>query len=96
VCFFQIRDVFDKKADKSNRGGFHSHIKENHYMWNYVFYIGYLRSMNHLEYSGIEQYIHDLIKENDSAWFPTNRSSDLDVEEDDSKREKALIESITS
>ena len=52
--------------------------------------------MNHLEYSGIEQYIHDLIKENDSAWFPTNRSSDLDVEEDDSKREKALIESITS
>lgn len=62
------RDIFDKKVDKSSRSGFTVHIKENHYMWNYVFYIGYLRSMPIEKYSGIEYHIYALIKENDSGW----------------------------
>ncbi|KAL4438400.1 hypothetical protein ABPG74_009439 [Tetrahymena malaccensis] len=87
-------DLFDKKVDKSSRGGFYSHIKENHHMWNYVFYIGYLRSINPLEYSGIQQFIYDMIQENEPAWFPTNRASDLDLEEDNSEKEKQMVNQI--
>lgn len=41
-CFIcgNERNIFDRKS--STGGGFLYHIKINHYMWNYLFFIGYL------------------------------------------------------
>ncbi len=38
ICGF-TRELFDRKSDS----GFQLHTKNEHYLWNYVFYISYLR-----------------------------------------------------
>lgn len=40
-------------------------------MWNYLFYIAYLKDKDPTEYSGIESYVMDKIKNEDTSWFPT-------------------------
>lgn len=39
-CF--ICGIETEKLDKSSEYGCYSHIKKNHYMWNYVYYKVYL------------------------------------------------------
>ena len=47
------REIFDRKSDS----GFTQHTKIEHYMWNYIFYIGYLKDKDPNEYGGIESFI---------------------------------------
>ncbi len=35
------------------------HIKNDHYMWNYIYYIAYLLEKNKRDYTGIELTIMD-------------------------------------
>ena len=39
-------------------------------MWNYLFYIAYLREKEKTEYTGIESYIDEKLAEYDHSWFP--------------------------
>mmetsp|Transcript_3141 Transcript_3141/g.5755 ORF Transcript_3141/g.5755 Transcript_3141/m.5755 type:complete len:290 (+) Transcript_3141:743-1612(+) len=39
-------------------------------VWNYLFYILYLRIKDHQEYSGVEYYVDKRLQENDTSWFP--------------------------
>ncbi|EGR27735.1 MIR domain protein [Ichthyophthirius multifiliis] len=97
VCGFK-QELFDKKALNSIRGGFQYHIKTNHYMWNYVYYISYLYQKDPTEFSGTESYIFDMIENQDSSWFPINRSSDLDLneDEDDEIKQQILLDELES
>lgn len=52
------RELFDRKSDT----GFVYHTKNEHYMWNYIFYISYLRDKEVTEYNGIETHIHEKLK----------------------------------
>ena len=46
------REIFDRKSDS----GFTQHTKIEHYMWNYIFYIGYLKDKDPNEdYNFIDQ-----------------------------------------
>lgn len=46
-------------------------IKQNdHYMWNYLFYIAYLLEKDVTEYTGIESYVADKIDKGEISWFP--------------------------
>ena len=60
----------DKRADKK---GFHHHVKVEHNMWNYVFYISFLRDKNRSEYLGFESYVADKLDSDDISWFPLHR-----------------------
>ena len=42
-------------------------------MWNYVFFIAYLKDKDETEYTGMESYIDEKIKNMDYTWFPFNR-----------------------
>lgn len=42
-------------------------------MWNYLFYIAYLKDKDETEYTGIESYVSARIKKYDCSWFPINR-----------------------
>ena len=53
--------MFDRKCDPTS-GGFNSHIRINHYMWNYLYYIAYLNWKNAEDYTGIESYISERIE----------------------------------
>eukprot|EP01016_Furgasonia_blochmanni_P007770 TRINITY_DN13115_c0_g1_i1.p1 TRINITY_DN13115_c0_g1~~TRINITY_DN13115_c0_g1_i1.p1 ORF type:complete len:350 (+),score=34.57 TRINITY_DN13115_c0_g1_i1:3-1052(+) len=57
--------------------GFENHIKNEHHMWNYVYYIAYNRSKRRTDYSGQESYVHNCLTIKDLSWFPISKSLSL-------------------
>ena len=82
-CF--ICDIDRARFDmKANEGiTFHDHIKHEHYMWDYVFFLIYLFEKEVTEYTGVEQYIFNMAEGDDISFFPILRS--LTLEESDAK-----------
>lgn len=39
-------------------------------MWNYLFFIVYLQEKDPVEYTGIESYVSEKLKNHDIYWFP--------------------------
>lgn len=79
------RHILDKKTE--DRRGFAYHMGFEHNLWNYIFYILYLRHKEKTEYSGFESYVADKLESNDITWFPLNKAlslgeKDLDFEEE--------------
>lgn len=58
-CFIcgNLKTTFDRQSD--TKGGFLRHIKINHYMWNYVFFLAYLNWKDKNDYTGIESFIYE-------------------------------------
>lgn len=83
---------FDRQAD-----GFESHIKNDHYMWNYVFFIHHLRRKSPDEYTGQESYVHSMMEKGDLSFFPSNNALVLQgkQEEDDQSAELMRIHEQT-
>ena len=64
--------MFEKQSDIGN--DFTKHIKKDHYMWNYIFFIAYLKDKDETEYTGIESYIHEKLQKSDfTSWFPLHK-----------------------
>lgn len=81
-CFIcdNLKVTFDRQADQG--AGFVSHIRLNHYMWNYLFYIAYLKYKPKDQFTGIQTHINNLIEDQDVAWFPFNQARELAMQED--------------
>ncbi|KAL9647381.1 hypothetical protein ABK040_011745 [Willaertia magna] len=71
---------------------FEKHIKEEHYMWNYVYFLIYLTEKPNDEYTGIEQYIAN--DKSGIGFFPTLRSRTLEKVES-GETEITLEESVS-
>ncbi|EAR92909.2 zinc finger, C2H2 type family protein (macronuclear) [Tetrahymena thermophila SB210] len=71
ICGFSNEEI-EKNSDQNQ--DFKSHIKEDHYMWNYLYYIAYLKDKTKTEYTGIESYVADKLAKKEITWFPTNRA----------------------
>ena len=72
VCFICNieKQIFDRHSKKS----FEKHIDEDHNPWKYIYYLDYLKSKDSTDFTGIESFVTDLIKENNNSWFPTNNA----------------------
>jgi len=46
-------------------------------MWNYLFFIAYLKNKDKTEYSGIESYVAERLGEDDLCWIPFNQAREL-------------------
>ncbi|KRX06791.1 MIR motif [Pseudocohnilembus persalinus] len=84
ICFIcgHTRELFDRKSDV----GFSNHWKNDHYLWNYVFYLAFLDDKDKNEYTGIEQYVYDCRKSHDTSYFPIQKAlvlKDLDYGEEE-------------
>eukprot|EP00828_Plagiopyla_frontata_P009464 TRINITY_DN14881_c0_g1_i1.p3 TRINITY_DN14881_c0_g1~~TRINITY_DN14881_c0_g1_i1.p3 ORF type:complete len:201 (+),score=38.73 TRINITY_DN14881_c0_g1_i1:803-1405(+) len=88
------RDTLDKKSD--NKKGFQYHISREHNMWNYLFYISYLKDKTKTEYTGFESYVADKLKNDDISWFPINRSLSLSQKDEQAENEKQKKEKAES
>ena len=85
------RHILDKKTEE--RRGFAYHINFEHNLWNYIFYIMYLKHKEKTEYSGFESYVADKLEFNDITWFPLNKAlslgeKSLDFEEEFQEEEE--------
>lgn len=66
----------DKRADKK---GFNYHVKAEHNMWNYIFYISFLKDKNKSEYLGFETYVAEKLDSDDINWFPLHKLALLKI-----------------
>ena len=74
ICGFSS-EVIEKNSTKST--GFIYHIKQEHYLWNYLFYIAYLREKKETEYTGTESYVAEKIEKGDISFFPVYKALNL-------------------
>ncbi|XP_062319249.1 inositol 1,4,5-trisphosphate receptor type 1 isoform X4 [Osmerus eperlanus] len=82
ICGLE-RDKFDNKTVT-----FEEHIKVEHNMWHYLFFIVLVKVKDSTEYTGPESYVAEMIREHNLDWFPRMRamslvSSDADGEQNE-------------
>nr|XP_015202833.1 PREDICTED: inositol 1,4,5-trisphosphate receptor type 1 isoform X12 [Lepisosteus oculatus] len=92
ICGLE-RDKFDNKTVT-----FEEHIKEEHNMWHYLFFIVLVRVKDSTEYTGPESYVAEMIKEHNLDWFPRMRamslvSSDAEGEQNEIRNLQEKLES---
>jgi hypothetical protein len=50
---------------------FDQHQAKHHYIWNYLFFIQYLKAKDETEYSGVESYVSRMLAAKSQEWIPT-------------------------
>ncbi len=75
------RQVFDRAANSPD--GFKRHIREDHHMWNYLYFIFFLWEQDKDDDDGLEYYVRHKIMDNEITWFPMDTAMCLDLGETD-------------
>lgn len=55
-------------------GGFEKHIKMEHNMWEYLFFLVYINEKDPNNYSGPESYVRGKLDNEDVSWFPVGKA----------------------
>jgi len=78
VCFICGIDkqIFDRASDEPD--GFENHVKLDHNMWNYLYFIFLLWEQDKDDDDGMEQYVRRAIEADEIIWFPLNKAIRLD------------------
>uniref|UniRef100_W4VS92 Inositol 1,4,5-trisphosphate receptor n=1 Tax=Corethrella appendiculata TaxID=1370023 RepID=W4VS92_9DIPT len=87
------RSAFDNKTVS-----FEEHIKSEHNMWHYLYFIVLIKVKDPTEFTGPESYVHAMVKANILDWFPRLRAMSLaavdgDGEQIELRSLKNLLES---
>ncbi|XP_047186966.1 inositol 1,4,5-trisphosphate receptor type 3 isoform X2 [Scophthalmus maximus] len=80
ICGLE-RDKFDNKTVS-----FEEHIKMEHNIWNYLYFIVLVREKNKTDYTGPESYVAHMIKNNNLDWFPRMQAMSLVVTDGDGEQ----------
>lgn len=73
------RSAFDNKTTS-----FEEHIRSEHNMWHYLYFIVLVKVKNPTEFTGPESYVFKMIQERNLDWFPRMRALSLDSEKNES------------
>ncbi|PNI98693.1 ITPR2 isoform 6 [Pan troglodytes] len=92
ICGLE-RDKFDNKTVS-----FEEHIKSEHNMWHYLYFIVLVKVKDPTEYTGPESYVAQMIVEKNLDWFPRMRAMSLVSNEGDSEQNeiRSLQEKLES
>lgn len=71
----------ERKAFDNKHVTFEEHIRTEHNMWHYLFFIVLLKVKDPTEFTGPESYVHEMVKERCLDWFPRLRAISLAVED---------------
>uniref|UniRef100_A0A668ABN8 Inositol 1,4,5-trisphosphate receptor n=1 Tax=Myripristis murdjan TaxID=586833 RepID=A0A668ABN8_9TELE len=80
ICGLE-RDKFDNKTVS-----FEEHIKSEHNMWHYLYFLVLVRVKDPTEYTGPESYVAQMIEEKNLDWFPRMRAMSLVSSEGDGEQ----------
>lgn len=78
------KQVFDRNKESK---GFKVHIKKEHNMWNYLYFIIYIWEQDKDDDDGLEQYVRRSIDADDISWLPANKAMCLNIVDDDAEAE---------
>lgn len=76
------RGSFDNKAVS-----FEEHIRSEHNIWHYLYFIVLIKVKDKTEFTGPESYVNHLIEERNLEWFPRMRAMSL-ISTEDSESEQ--------
>ena len=72
ICSLK-REAIIKIYNKYGKN-YNDHIKSDHKIFNYIFYIIYLYKKDNTEFTGMESYVNDLVFiQKDITWFPNHQ-----------------------
>lgn len=71
ICGLNRRDLDHLGAKYT----YSDHILKKHNMWNYLFYIAYIKDKRKVNFTGIETYVFNCMKNKDISWFPIEEYS---------------------
>jgi len=66
-----------------NGSGFTQHIKSEHNMWKYSYYMVYLLGKDPTEYTGLETYVSEMVEEEDMNFYPLEKALCMEDEEEE-------------
>ncbi|KAI8350362.1 hypothetical protein BD560DRAFT_229371 [Blakeslea trispora] len=90
-CF--ICSIPAVEFQRHTKKGFEDHVKNDHNIWQYLFFLVHLRNKDPTEYTGPESYVATCLKNGDYSFFPINKALGLKKEEqDDNERLDKLEE----
>ncbi|CAD8065958.1 unnamed protein product [Paramecium primaurelia] len=70
---------------EKNLEQFEQHVKDKHFLWNYIYYIYCLKLKETTDYTGLEYAISEMIRKDNISWFPiqfeqeANQDKEIDV-----------------
>ncbi|XP_044006892.1 inositol 1,4,5-trisphosphate receptor isoform X3 [Aphidius gifuensis] len=70
------RSAFDNKVVS-----FEEHIKHEHNMWHYLYFIVLVKVKDPTEFTGPESYVYAMVKDRNLDWFPRLRAKSLAADE---------------
>uniref|UniRef100_A0ABD2XM03 Inositol 1,4,5-trisphosphate receptor n=1 Tax=Trichogramma kaykai TaxID=54128 RepID=A0ABD2XM03_9HYME len=70
------RSAFDNKTVS-----FEEHIKHEHNMWHYLYFIVLVKVKDPTEFTGPESYVYMMVKDRNLDWFPRLRAKSLAADE---------------
>lgn len=83
------RSAFDNKTVS-----FEEHIKCEHNMWHYLYFIVLIKVKDPTEFTGPESYVYAMVKASNLDWFPRLRAMSLAAVEGDG--EQIELRSLTA
>lgn len=75
------RSAFDNKTVS-----FEEHIKCEHNMWHYLYFVVLVKVKDPTEFTGPESYVYYMVKSHNLDWFPRLRAMSLAVHESDGEQ----------
>ncbi|KAI9249172.1 hypothetical protein BDA99DRAFT_575816 [Phascolomyces articulosus] len=91
TCF--ICSISSVEFQRLAKKGFEDHVKHDHNIWQYLFFLVHLKTKDRTEYTGPESYVSECLKEANYSFFPVNRALCLKQgESDDGERLEKLEE----
>ncbi|XP_060075349.1 inositol 1,4,5-trisphosphate receptor type 1-like [Ylistrum balloti] len=95
TCFICSRNSYDFEHTGK---GFDHHVRNEHNMWAYVFFLIHLDDVKTSDYTAMELYVCKLVEEENYDFFPMNRAlclSSIDVDSTESKIDE-LLQQVTT
>lgn len=79
ICFICgiDRQTFDRASTEPD--GFNHHVKNDHNLWNYLFFIFLIWEQDKDDDDGLELYVRNVVEASELYWFPINKAMCLDL-----------------
>ncbi|CAD8078308.1 unnamed protein product [Paramecium sonneborni] len=67
---------------EKNLEEFEQHVRDKHFLWNYIYYIYCLKLKETTDYTGLEYAISEMIKKENISWFPIQFEQDANQDKE--------------
>lgn len=82
--------------DRATSAGFDGHVRLEHNMWNYLYFMSHLRLTNPTEMNGVETHVETQVDDDEVGWFPLHKALSLNATEEEEFPPSAVRDAIAT